>query len=518
MPKYLHNIDLNNNELQNAVCQNLASNPENVEKGFMYFNTTTNKFRVFNGTSWDEMGTGGGTVTSITAGSGLSGGTITSSGTISHDTPSGAATHSTAGFYKIKTDGFGHVNGVTSVAKSDITALGIPAQDTTYSDVTTTTHGLMTAADKVKLNGIAEGATANEGTVTQVTASGALSASPTTSGGSSYAISHSTGAGYNHIPTGGAANQYLKYSASGTAAWQSPDTSPTASSNNLITSGAVKSAIDALPSPMQFKGTLGTGGTITTLPAAAAANTGYTYKVITDGTYQSIAAKVGDMFISNGSAWTLVPSGDEPSGTVTNVATSGPITGGPITSTGTIGHADSGVTAGTYGSSSAQAPAFGGTASVPYATVNSTGHVTSAGTANVTIPGTSWRDATGAVGGLVNFGEGYFWDMLSHSLQFYQCRITPTTTNHKITVQPCADGAILVGYTAFDATTGEEVMIDCKASTSVNVNPGGSYGQLGYPGWSSFEFSTSEAPEHNINISCLFICMVDMWEPHALVG
>lgn len=34
----------------------------------------------------------------------------------------------------------------------------LSAIDTTYEDVTTTTHGLMTAADKVKLNGIAEGA------------------------------------------------------------------------------------------------------------------------------------------------------------------------------------------------------------------------------------------------------------------------------------------------------------------------------------------------------------------------
>lgn len=34
----------------------------------------------------------------------------------------------------------------------------LSAKDTTYDDVTTTTHGLMTAADKVKLNGIAEGA------------------------------------------------------------------------------------------------------------------------------------------------------------------------------------------------------------------------------------------------------------------------------------------------------------------------------------------------------------------------
>ena len=99
---------------------------------------------------------------------------------------------------------------------------------------------------------------------------------------------------------------------------------------------AVQSYLAELPEPMIFQGTLGTGGTITSLPAAAAGNTGYTYKVITDGTYQSIAAKAGDTFISNGSSWTLIPSGDEPSGTVTNIATGTGLTGGPITTTGTI--------------------------------------------------------------------------------------------------------------------------------------------------------------------------------------
>lgn len=73
----------------------------------------------------------------------------------------------------------------------------------------------------------------------------------------------------------------------------------------------VNDRIDKLPTPMQYKGTLGTGGTITSLPAAAASNDGFTYKVITDGTYASQVAKVGDVFISNGSAWTLVPSGDD---------------------------------------------------------------------------------------------------------------------------------------------------------------------------------------------------------------
>ena len=110
-----------------------------------------------------------------------------------------------------------------------------------------------------------------------------------------------------------------------------------------------RSAIAALPSSMIFKGTLGTDGTITTLPAASSTTVGYVYKVITDGTYASISAKVGDMFIcSDTPEWTLVPSGDEPSGTVTNIATGTGLTGGPITTSGTISLADSGVKAGTY--------------------------------------------------------------------------------------------------------------------------------------------------------------------------
>ena len=69
--------------------------------------------------------------------------------------------------------------------------------------------------------------------------------------------------------------------------------------------------IDALPLPMVFKGTLGTGGTISTLPTASSENEGYVYIVITDGTYAGRTAKAGDTFVSDGSAWVLVPSGDD---------------------------------------------------------------------------------------------------------------------------------------------------------------------------------------------------------------
>ena len=102
----------------------------------------------------------------------------------------------------------------------------------------------------------------------------------------------------------------------------------------------VQGTVNTLPEPMVFKGTLGTGGTISSLPEASSTNEGFTYKVITDGRYAGQKAKIGDLFISNGTAWNLVPSGDEPSGTVTNVATGTGLTGGPITTSGTISHAD----------------------------------------------------------------------------------------------------------------------------------------------------------------------------------
>lgn len=58
-----------------------------------------------------------------------------------------------SGFYKITVDAEGHVSAVTAVTKEDITGLGIPGQDTTYSEATQSAAGLMSASDKQKLDG-----------------------------------------------------------------------------------------------------------------------------------------------------------------------------------------------------------------------------------------------------------------------------------------------------------------------------------------------------------------------------
>lgn len=155
-------------------------------------------------------------------------------------------------------------------------------------------------------------------------------------------------------------------------------TAPNKSGTIALTSD-ISTAIAELPTPMSFKGSVGTGGTITSLPAAAAANEGFTYKVIT-ALSTPVTAKVGDTVISSGSEWIVIPSGDEPSGTVTSVglanATNGGLTisGSPVTSNGTISIGHSNVLA------SAQT-----TQAVYPITIDKNGHISGYGTA-VTIP------------------------------------------------------------------------------------------------------------------------------------
>lgn len=94
-------------------------------------------------------------------------------------------------------------------------------------------------------------------------------------------------------------------------------TADLAKNSNALGGSSLKNITDKIDNSiaandaMHYMGTLGSEAqspTITTLPATA--RTGDAYKVITAGTYSSIAAEVGDLFIYSGS-WTLIPSGDD---------------------------------------------------------------------------------------------------------------------------------------------------------------------------------------------------------------
>lgn len=107
---------------------------------------------------------------------------------------------------------------------ADGTAAWGADNNTTYSPATQSANGLMSAADKAKLDGIASGA-------------------------NNYTYTHPTSAGNKHIPAGGAAGQILRWSAAGTAVWGADNNTTygaaTQSANGLMTA-ADKKKLDGI--------------------------------------------------------------------------------------------------------------------------------------------------------------------------------------------------------------------------------------------------------------------------------
>lgn len=199
----LVNLNLNKNEIQNAVLQPLAVAPSNPKVGQIYYNSVDKTLYVYDGTAW----VGGGSVLSV--------------------------------------------NGKSGVVVLDKTDIGLGNVDNT-SDATKKTNFTGSIADN------------NTGFVTGDEAYDALAlkaplASPVFTG----------------TPTAPTA-------ANGTSTTQ------------IATTEFVQNAF-ANADAMIFKGTIGTGGTVTTLPATH--NAGWTYKVITAGTYAGKTCEVGDLII-----------------------------------------------------------------------------------------------------------------------------------------------------------------------------------------------------------------------------
>ena len=71
--RYLNNISLESNQIQNVRLQNLASDPSAIGAGQIIYNTSTNTIKYWNGTAWVNLD-GVGDISAVFAGAGLTGG------------------------------------------------------------------------------------------------------------------------------------------------------------------------------------------------------------------------------------------------------------------------------------------------------------------------------------------------------------------------------------------------------------------------------------------------------------
>ena len=146
---YLTDINLNKNELQNAVVQKLATDPSSGQTaGWIIFNTTDNQLKVYDGSAWTNVG-GDITGINITAGTGLSGTVSTTSGQHTQ-TIDLANTAVTAGSYGSATS----IPTFTVDAQGRLTAAGSASITTTLTiDGDSTTQDVSLAADDLKIIG-----------------------------------------------------------------------------------------------------------------------------------------------------------------------------------------------------------------------------------------------------------------------------------------------------------------------------------------------------------------------------
>lgn len=471
---FLTDIDLNKNELQNSVIQNLAAAPSNPVAGQIYFNTTQKAFYIYDGTRWVKMNDQEGSVTSVDLSSTdssltITGSPVTSSGTININHANTVTAKTSQGLYPITFDAHGHITGAgaaqtipTKVSDLDNDSGFITGVDS--SDITTALG--YTPYNASNPDGFISGITGSDVTT-------ALGYTP-----------------YNATnPNGYITSAALPTKLTDLTNDLSYMTAYNATSNKIATAADLA----GIAGGMYFKGTIGVGGTAGSNLPTSGVSIGDTYRISSKGTYNGESCEIGDLFIATATTptWAYIPSGNDAA--VTSITAGTGLTGGTITSTGTIGLATSGVTAGTYNGITVDQ--YGRvTGAVDEGYTDNEGTVTSVGLTNATNGGLTVSGSPITTNGTISVGHTNILANAQTTSAVYPIKIdknghiseygtavtilkkyvgTITGDNSKTSFAVTHNlGTRDVTVQVYDGTSYEEVIVDITRNTTNQVTIG----------------------------------------------
>ena len=255
--------------------------------------------------------------------------------------PTSYTAHNT-GLYKISNDTSGHVTGATAVVKADITALGIPAQDTTYTADEST---LTLSGTEFALKG---------GVITAGSAGPASNASP--AHGAGFSVPYITVDEYGRVT--GLSTKTITLPASGNTDTKVIQTSSTSTSAFPILGSAQASPTSGTAYQAIYNSSV-------TITPSAGKITATTFNGNHTGTLNGVT----------------IPTNPKLTDTLYTADES------TLTLSGTVFALKGGViTAGTAGPSAGSTLGYSGTFTVPYITFDKYGRVTAASTQTFTLP------------------------------------------------------------------------------------------------------------------------------------
>lgn len=446
----LVNLDMNKNQLLQAVMQ-AGDAPANPTAGQFYYDSTKKHAYVYNGTAWELMGNVASVVDADFD--------ANSTNAIQNKAVSTGLVKS---FDSASTDSAYIIKGKAANG-SEITSAEIPAATDSVYGVVKVDSALKTDSVNPVQNKVINSALGDKANKNKAVEMGSLRA---------VQASFGINIAYDSVDAIDTDSFLIFGATDSTYGVVKLDSSVTASGANPVTGKAIYDYVGdaiAVSDAMVFKGTIGTGGTVTVLPTTY--KTGWTYRVITAGTYAGQNCEVGDLIIAlvdrDGignldSDWTVAQTNID--GAITDINVTTPITVSGSGTSRTIGHANSGVTAGSYGLSSNATPAFGATFDVPYVTVDAKGHVTSGKTNTVTIPDST---ASSSSAGLMS-ADAYnkLYSLVSSSIQIKTGTLSMGSTVLSLPISPEYPADII--NVSVRTPSGETVVAD------VDIDPSGS--------------------------------------------